>query len=751
MLYSFDVFDTLITRKTATPKGIFALMQKSLFSDLRFKDIDSWIKNNFFYIRINAEKQAWKMFASAGETEICLDDIYRALSNTLSLSQEQSDSLKELEIKTELENVLPIKENIEKAIALCNKKEQVILISDMYLNEETIREMLISADERLNSVPLFVSSKYKKNKSSKQLFQLIKEQYRISYSDWIHYGDNEVSDVSAPKALGIKTDCVALRKVLPIEQYALQNHEDNAYFQKVIGAGINARLSNNKVSRSYVYGTSIIVPIIYGYSRWIVNWAQKNDIKDLFFIARDGFVIKEVVDRILDKFHVEITTHYIYGSRKAWRLVALGENFWDLQELFRWSGSVSDMTFSYIAKCFEVSEDTLNDYIDRNYSPEEIVNYSERQDIIIRLNNNKAFREYIIKEQAEKRKLVLDYLKNEVGTNRSNYAFVDFVGSGYTQKCLSRLLLEITDYPTKTLFYRLDSDLSDDHCLLYTYNGAQISKDIVEAMLFAPHGSTTGYECLNNKICPTLDCENTILQEYGMSDFIEGLCDTVKLLDEKIDVSLKMEQLYINYIENTPDIDLAGFIGDIPFSKSIKEDVLTYAPKLSNADIEDIFAIRTIEPISYFYKGIDLDYSIKRCSDDQKKEIEIYKKNFLSIEARKRRINYWKNSETRWEHVLGYDNLFNSLGKRIIVYGAGRCGTVLVDVILASSDKHLVAWVDQKYEEIQNSIIVVEPVEAIIEKRFDSILIAIVDKRLQEDVLNNLQIMKIEMKKVFCI
>lgn len=58
------------------------------------------------------------MFASAGKTEICLDDIYRALSNTLSLSQKQSDSLKELEIKTELENVLTVKENIENVIAL---------------------------------------------------------------------------------------------------------------------------------------------------------------------------------------------------------------------------------------------------------------------------------------------------------------------------------------------------------------------------------------------------------------------------------------------------------------------------------------------------------------------------------------------------------------------------------------------------------------------------------------------------------
>ena len=34
-LYSFDIYDTLITRKTATPEGIFALMQKQLEELLR--------------------------------------------------------------------------------------------------------------------------------------------------------------------------------------------------------------------------------------------------------------------------------------------------------------------------------------------------------------------------------------------------------------------------------------------------------------------------------------------------------------------------------------------------------------------------------------------------------------------------------------------------------------------------------------------------------------------------------------------
>ena len=54
-LYSFDVFDTLITRKTAIPTGIFALMQKELETNEKYETIPLYLRNNFYNIRINSE------------------------------------------------------------------------------------------------------------------------------------------------------------------------------------------------------------------------------------------------------------------------------------------------------------------------------------------------------------------------------------------------------------------------------------------------------------------------------------------------------------------------------------------------------------------------------------------------------------------------------------------------------------------------------------------------------------------------
>ena len=54
-LFSFDIFDTLITRKTATPHGIFALMQDILLKDSRFSDIPLYVRENFYEYRKSSE------------------------------------------------------------------------------------------------------------------------------------------------------------------------------------------------------------------------------------------------------------------------------------------------------------------------------------------------------------------------------------------------------------------------------------------------------------------------------------------------------------------------------------------------------------------------------------------------------------------------------------------------------------------------------------------------------------------------
>ena len=56
MLYSYDIFDTILTRKTATPHGIFALMQQRLRENPG--NLPEEVTNGFYELRIQGERLA---------------------------------------------------------------------------------------------------------------------------------------------------------------------------------------------------------------------------------------------------------------------------------------------------------------------------------------------------------------------------------------------------------------------------------------------------------------------------------------------------------------------------------------------------------------------------------------------------------------------------------------------------------------------------------------------------------------------
>ena len=122
-LYSFDIFDTVITRKVAKPKGIFALMQHEININPKFADLPLDVKTNFFQYRENAEYRQRRLNAMwKDDKDITFNQLYKDLQETHYLTDEQTEALKELELKLEYENIVPINENIlENAIKRINE------------------------------------------------------------------------------------------------------------------------------------------------------------------------------------------------------------------------------------------------------------------------------------------------------------------------------------------------------------------------------------------------------------------------------------------------------------------------------------------------------------------------------------------------------------------------------------------------------------------------------------------------------
>ena len=110
-MVSFDVFDTLITRKTYSPQGIFLILQERLFREFGFGKYH--FCNNFYNLRINAEKNVRLYAEQEDREEITLDEIYDFLADRNDIPKDITLKIKEWEIQTEIDNTYPIIHNIQ--------------------------------------------------------------------------------------------------------------------------------------------------------------------------------------------------------------------------------------------------------------------------------------------------------------------------------------------------------------------------------------------------------------------------------------------------------------------------------------------------------------------------------------------------------------------------------------------------------------------------------------------------------------
>lgn len=322
VLYSYDIFDTVLTRAVYQPEGIFSIMQARMSSasgaDHELMSVPSALKGDFCNIRHEYEKIARTM---ASKEEITLDDIYSLIAQNFSLTASQKQLLISLERETELACSLPIKATVQEILARLKAHEKVVFISDMYLDEQLVREMLVKASPEFAKVPLYLSSTCGFTKSSGRLFDYVKEQEHAAYDSWVHKGDNRHSDVKKPQELGIGTSPVEIPKLSGICRYLAQNMRDSVSCQVMLGCIKSAiqRNPDEKADFRYLTGATTAGPIFVSYVAYVLEQSVRLGIDNLYFLARDGYILKIIADALIEKDHLPIKTTYLYSSRDAWQ------------------------------------------------------------------------------------------------------------------------------------------------------------------------------------------------------------------------------------------------------------------------------------------------------------------------------------------------------------------------------------------------------------------------------------------------
>lgn len=611
-LISFDVFDTLITRKVTSPKVIFELMQNILMEDQFYSDIPIFVRQNFYTIRTNIEAfVAENLRINNGKMEISFDDIYNYIEINYSLSNEQKEKLKALEFTTEKNNVVPIKENIEKLEEYYKKGNDVILISDMYLSSAQIRELLLPHIKFINTIKIYVSNEYNSTKKSGKIYKIIKNDFPDT-KNWLHIGDNLIADVIQTKLNGIKAKKITPTRILPFEKYLI-SHLNNYKINITIGHSMSLRCSNK--NDKYILGASFAAPILYDYIKWVITQCLNLGINNIYFIARDGFILKKIADTIIRISQFPLKTHYFCSSRKAGRVIT-EETYYDyLDCIFR--ESYTNKSIDNILASINLNRKDIIKFLKKNNFSIETLKQE--------LYNNTLLKKYIINKNRDKSDLFKLYIDQEISKTETKVAFVDSNGSGRTQDFIAKILYNKNKCISYNFyFHTILSVVQKEYSIKcsYIFSPRHLSS-FIELLCRANDSQTIGYsKNENNRIIPLKESnKNNYIEKWGFTDYVQGILDYTKSIRDfeiqnKLDLTcLERYPILLNYVREHLDKKTADSIGSIPFSMGSYKNEFEHkeiAPKVN------LFNLFTTSPFDYI--------SIARSNYFEKYTVKLIKK-----------------------------------------------------------------------------------------------------------------------------
>lgn len=337
-IVTFDVFDTLIQRPFWNPSDIFELL--NVYAQKIFSLTDTI---DFSIYRKKAEKLTRnKVYKLYRRNEVTLDEIYQTLSQEFGFDQTLLDNIKDYEINLEKKFVYARESGLELFELARHLDKDVFIISDMYLPQNVIKEILYKIG--VQDVEVRVSSSNFKTKSSGEAYEFLKG-LGVPFEKILHIGDNYESDFEKAKAIGF--NAALLPKAVDVFQGAYRDLYEGRVFNKVYEEGFalvdsrqsmnffstrcqlalvanqffdNPYRSNNRsdfLSSHFLAGFMCLGMLNFGMCTWLEEKIRGNGYKSINFVARDGWLTMRCFQMLTEDLAKDYKVNYFPVSRRA--------------------------------------------------------------------------------------------------------------------------------------------------------------------------------------------------------------------------------------------------------------------------------------------------------------------------------------------------------------------------------------------------------------------------------------------------
>lgn len=523
---SFDIFDTALIRTTEKPVDIFMLLayEAGIEDPLAFTAA-----------RMQAEAEARNLaWESRGATEITLAEIYaQLLERTPFSAQFVSDLMRqERDLELRLCRRHPvIGQAFDWALKL-NKK--VGFISDMYLDTPLIEAMLLKCGYKAFDF-LWVSAETGTTKASGGLYRHVQEQLKTSALTQLHIGDNVDSDIIQARAAGLTAYHIgknaerlpdtplgkrfSRQKITPVapEQSALAE-QDSGIWKSLWRGLVAAHQAKNEDDFWYMLGYTHVGMLLLGFSLWLHRQARHDGVTQLYFLARDGHIMREAYQLVDDHSLTQCPGRYLYASRRALNVPALTEINEQACD-FLVSGTTRMPVGAFLSRVGLAIPDALPMIQAVGFSgPEQMVLSGEDYGKLRALF--RALSPLILPQAEKERDLLCQYLQQEHVFEHSHIGLVDIGWHGSLQDSFCNLLSLLGKNNKVTGFYlgtfpaararvakgaKQHAYLCEGGEPVKHWNIILASVEVFEWLFCAPHGSVLGFERHNDKIMPLLE------------------------------------------------------------------------------------------------------------------------------------------------------------------------------------------------------------------------------------------------------
>lgn len=379
----------------------------------------------------------------------------------------------------------------------------------------------------------------------------------------------------------------------------------------------------------------VTAPVLYCYVRQILKTANEKNIKRIYFLARDGYIMKKIAEIICENQNMDIDCRYLYCSRYVLKnaLYYLCDTAEDFERAGFFGRCAGQSPANTLCRAGLSEEERQSIYNNIGFHGDEN-----------RVMDNGEFALFC--DALKKSELLLSTLKNNSKTAYDSitayfdeqglfddvpFALADTGWLGSIQSALTDICGDKVKNKIRGFYFGLFRGLDEDRFIPYLFSAEnahktvpQFCNNLFECFCAAPHGMTVAYTKTDNGYEPVFKEQNMAMKKLAEKqiEIITAFAENADVDMNENDDSLKkiIRELLIALMYK-PEKDEAEIIGAFPFCDDATELYVTpLAEKCDKKSLKRLlFPIRMLNKIKgrniYPDKGVYWLYGTIALSD----------------------------------------------------------------------------------------------------------------------------------------